>query len=133
MARSGSKNSCSFEHFQSGKIDSCFQSIDGHDLPMLNISYLREHMSLVSQEPVLFDRTIWENIVYGLDKVPSDENIENAAKIANIHDFVINLPQVFIGISALHIAQLCITEKWYRCITGPSYNCGWSFKIACDC
>jgi ATP-binding cassette subfamily B (MDR/TAP) protein 1 len=50
----------------------------------------------VSQEPVLFDRTIAENIAYGDNsrEVPMDEIIE-AAKAANIHEFVRNLPSQY--------------------------------------
>lgn len=52
-------------------------------------------MSLVSQEPILFDRTIAENIAYGSN---SDEfnmgEIIKAARMANIHDFITSLPAV---------------------------------------
>ncbi len=147
----GPKNSCWFEPFQSGKIDAfvcvfCLQSIDDYDLPKWNISYLRENMSLVSQEPALFDRTIRENIVYGLNKAPSDESIENAAKIANIHDFVITLPQVYtwgyrhcILMAQFRLGWTRNTipaahyKRCYRWTTGPSYNYGWSLKIARHC
>ncbi len=99
------------------------QKLDDYDLRTLNVSHLREHVSLVSQEPVLFDRTIRENIAYGLKEVPSDDSIENAAKIANIHDFLINLPQVWMGLLSLPILlrysmgeifqfHLCIIAKW---------------------
>lgn len=56
---------------------------------------LRSHLGLVSQEPVLFDKTIAENIAYGDNsrEVAMAEIIE-AAKNANIHDFVTNLPLV---------------------------------------
>ena len=40
-------------------------SVDGHDIPRLNLKWLREHIGVVSQEPVLFDTTIAENIRYG--------------------------------------------------------------------
>ncbi|XP_062131687.1 multidrug resistance protein homolog 49 [Drosophila sulfurigaster albostrigata] len=56
---------------------------------------IRSKLGLVSQEPVLFDRTIAENIAYGnnfRDDVPMQEIIE-AAKKANIHNFVSSLPQ----------------------------------------
>ncbi|XP_032292618.1 multidrug resistance protein homolog 49 [Drosophila virilis] len=56
---------------------------------------LRSKLGLVSQEPVLFDRTIAENIAYGnnfRDDVPMQEIIE-ASKKANIHNFVSSLPQ----------------------------------------
>ncbi|XP_055919170.1 multidrug resistance protein homolog 49-like [Eupeodes corollae] len=56
---------------------------------------LRSQMALVSQEPVLFDRTIAENIAYGdnsRETIPMSEIIESAKK-SNIHDFIANLPQ----------------------------------------
>ena len=52
-------------------------------------------MGLVSQEPVLFDASIADNIRYGANyREVSDEEVEQAAKSANIHDFVMTLPQV---------------------------------------
>ena len=52
-------------------------------------------MGLVSQEPVLFDTSIADNIRYGANfREVSDEEVEKAAKSANIHDFVMSLPQV---------------------------------------
>ena len=61
----------------------------------LNINWLRSQMGLVSQEPVLFDTTIRENIAYGDNsrEVPMHEIIE-AAKNANIHNFLQELPEV---------------------------------------
>jgi ABC-type multidrug transport system fused ATPase/permease subunit len=58
------------------------------------LSKIRAKLGLVSQEPILFDRTIAENIAYGDNerKIPMVEIIE-AAKAANIHDFISKLPQ----------------------------------------
>ncbi|XP_055855395.1 multidrug resistance protein homolog 49 [Episyrphus balteatus] len=56
---------------------------------------LRSQLGLVSQEPVLFDRTIAENIAYGnnfREDIPMSEIIESAKK-SNIHDFIVALPQ----------------------------------------
>ena len=47
----------------------------------------------MSQEPVLFGTTIAENIRYGRDEA-TPEDIENAAKLANAHDFIMKLPDV---------------------------------------
>lgn len=68
-------------------------SIDGKDIK--NLSNLRKALSLVSQEPTLFNRTIAENIAYGaLEKSASDDEIVQAAKAANIHNFISTLRQV---------------------------------------
>lgn len=52
-------------------------------------------MGLVSQEPILFDCSIAENIRYGDNsRVVSQEEVEEAAKAANIHSFIEKLPEV---------------------------------------
>ena len=51
-------------------------------------------MSMVSQEPTLFSRSIKENIAYGLHSEPSLNEIIDAAKLANIHEFIWTLPKV---------------------------------------
>ncbi|CAF1396043.1 unnamed protein product [Rotaria sordida] len=66
--------------------------LDGIDIRKLNIHWIRSHFGLVSQEPILFDLTIAENIAYGLENVPM-EDIINAARKANIHQFIQKLPQ----------------------------------------
>ena len=69
--------------------------LDGDTLKDLNIQWLRRQIGLVSQEPVLFNATIADNIRYGAShKEVTDEEIEMAAKCANIHDFITGLPQV---------------------------------------
>lgn len=62
----------------------------------ITLKNLRLKLSIVSQEPTLFDRTIAENIAYGDNsrKVTMEEIIK-VAKIANAHNFVIQLPQVY--------------------------------------
>ena len=61
----------------------------------LSIGDLRSKLSIVSQEPVLFDRSIAENIAYGINtrEVSMAEVIE-AAKMANVHSFISTLPLV---------------------------------------
>ena len=58
----------------------------------LNLKWLRSHIGVVSQEPVLFDTTIAENIRYGKEDATMQE-IEEAAKNANAHDFIMALPK----------------------------------------
>ncbi|PAA81543.1 hypothetical protein BOX15_Mlig004095g4, partial [Macrostomum lignano] len=69
-------------------------TLDGADLRDLNVSWLRRNIRVVSQEPVLFARSIEANIVYGLDsqQFVTHETVEAAAKQSNIHDFVSGLP-----------------------------------------
>nr|AIN44099.1 ATP-binding cassette sub-family B member 10 [Laodelphax striatellus] len=64
--------------------------VDGMPLQSFNLSWLRSHIGVVSQEPVLFSGTIRENIAYGADD-PSSlsmEDIELAAAEANAYDFI---------------------------------------------
>ena len=65
---------------------------DGVDLRNVNVQWLRGQVGLVSQEPVLFDLSIAENIRFGMESVTQDE-IEAAAKDANAHEFIMNFPQ----------------------------------------
>lgn len=67
--------------------------LDGHDLRDLNVSWLRQQIGVVSQEPVLFATTIAENIRYGKDGVTQQE-VEAAAREANAHQFIMDLPLV---------------------------------------
>ena len=83
-------------------------SVDGHDIPSLNLKWLRQHIGVVSQEPVLFDTTIAENIRYGKEDVTQEE-IEKATKMANAHDFIRSLPKVgrfSLGTCEKHLAPL---------------------------
>ncbi|CAF0847127.1 unnamed protein product [Adineta steineri] len=67
--------------------------LDGVDIRDLNLQWLRSQLGVVSQEPILFDLTIAENITYGLQNVPSIDEIIKAATKANIHQFIQQLPQ----------------------------------------
>lgn len=68
--------------------------IDGDNIRNLNISSLREQVCIVSQEPTLFDCTIGENICYGTNRNVTYQEIVEAAKMANIHNFILGLPDV---------------------------------------
>ncbi|XP_074158313.1 bile salt export pump [Sminthopsis crassicaudata] len=69
-------------------------TLDGHDIRSLNIQWLRSHIGIVEQEPVLFSTTIAENIRYGREDATM-EDIIKAAKEANIYNFIMNLPLKF--------------------------------------
>jgi ABC-type multidrug transport system fused ATPase/permease subunit len=59
-----------------------------------DVTWLRRQISLVSQEPVLFDMSISDNIRYGaLFRDVTDDEVIEAAKLANIHNFIVTLPQ----------------------------------------
>ncbi|XAR71309.1 Peptide-transporting ATPase [Bertholletia excelsa] len=66
-------------------------------VPLMEISHecLHKKISIVSQEPVLFNCTIEENIAYGFDGKANSSDIENVAKMANAHDFVTSFPEKY--------------------------------------
>ncbi len=63
-----------------------------HDLETVDVKWLREHVAVVSQQANLFDATVAENIAYRSPNTPL-ERIEAAAKEANVHEFILSLPQ----------------------------------------
>ncbi|MBM4272374.1 MAG: lipid A export permease/ATP-binding protein MsbA [Deltaproteobacteria bacterium] len=65
--------------------------IDGHDIRHVTIGSLRGQIGIVTQQTILFNDTVRNNIAYGsIEK--SDEDIVRAAQAANAHDFIMNLP-----------------------------------------
>ena len=66
-------------------------TIDGKDVRTLTLKSLRSHIGVVQQDVYLFSGTIRDNIAYGKPDA-SDEEIIDAAKRANIHDFISELP-----------------------------------------
>ncbi|MCX6829101.1 MAG: ABC transporter ATP-binding protein [candidate division Zixibacteria bacterium] len=70
--------------------DSGVIKLDGIDIRRLSIKSLRDNMSLVDQDPLLFRTTIFENISYSKPGASMEEVIE-AARVANIHDFIASL------------------------------------------
>uniref|UniRef100_A0A670JQI8 Bile salt export pump n=1 Tax=Podarcis muralis TaxID=64176 RepID=A0A670JQI8_PODMU len=70
--------------------------IDGHDSKKVNVRFLRSKIGIVSQEPVLFGCSIADNIKYGDNtREISMEEVIAAAKKAQLHDFVISLPDQY--------------------------------------
>ncbi len=67
--------------------------LDGVDLTRYPRAALRRHIGIVQQDPFLFGRTIRENIRYGAAQEVSEEEIQNAARAANIHDSVMSFPK----------------------------------------
>jgi ATP-binding cassette subfamily B protein len=65
--------------------------IDGVDVRDMNVDSLRAQFSIVLQEPLLFSGTIFQNICYGKPNATAEE-VEEAARAANAHDFITQLP-----------------------------------------
>jgi ATP-binding cassette subfamily B protein len=73
--------------------------IDGKDITAVTRSSLRKHIGIVTQDVFLFTGTVFENIAYGKEGATMEEVME-AAKLANIHDFIMGLPDgynTFVG------------------------------------
>jgi subfamily B ATP-binding cassette protein MsbA len=66
-------------------------SIDGQDVRGVTLASLRDHIALVTQEPFLFDDTIHANIAYARPEA-SLEEVQAAARAADAHEFILNLP-----------------------------------------
>ncbi|HEY8418868.1 MAG TPA: ATP-binding cassette domain-containing protein, partial [Clostridia bacterium] len=73
-------------------IDSGKITIDDIDIKDFTLKSLRSNIGIVQQDVYIFNGTIKENIAYG-DPKASDEQIIEAAKNANIHDFIMSLPE----------------------------------------
>lgn len=73
------------------EIDSGTVSLDGHDIRTLTRESLRKNIGIVAQDVFLFTGTIYDNIAYGNPEA-SEEKVYEAAKRANIHDFILSLP-----------------------------------------
>ncbi|XP_034720284.1 bile salt export pump [Etheostoma cragini] len=70
--------------------------IDGHDSTRVSVPFLRSKIGIVSQEPILFDCSIEENIKYGNNSREISMNeVIAAAKKAQLHDFVMSLPEKY--------------------------------------
>ncbi|CAG8834190.1 36306_t:CDS:2, partial [Gigaspora margarita] len=77
-------------------------TIDEIDIVKMNVNNLREHIALVSQEPSLYDMTIRENILLGClsGQNITQNDLEKVCQEANIHEFIVGLPNgydTFVG------------------------------------
>lgn len=77
-----------FQEIHSGKI-----YLDHHGIQDIELNSLRSQVAMVNQQVFLFDRTVRENIAYGLLKDASEDQVITAAKAAYAHDFIMALPQ----------------------------------------
>ncbi|CAF4122324.1 unnamed protein product [Adineta steineri] len=90
-----------FYDLSSGKIE-----IDGHSISDFNIEQLRQSIGVVSQEPILFATSIYENIRLGNENA-TQSDIEEAAQQANAHQFIERLPQKYetlVGERGVHLS-----------------------------
>ncbi|XP_030877024.1 bile salt export pump [Leptonychotes weddellii] len=89
-----------------------WQMIDGHDSKKVNVQFLRSNIGIVSQEPVLFACSIMDNIKYGdnTKEIPKEKVIE-AAKRAQLHDFIMSLPEKYETNVGAQGSQLSRGEK----------------------
>ncbi|CAF0950896.1 unnamed protein product, partial [Didymodactylos carnosus] len=91
--------------------------IDGRSIDAYDTSLLRKSIGVVSQEPILFGTTIYQNIKYGNGNL-TREQIEEAAKNANAHDFIMDLPDKYdtvVGEGGVHLSggekqRICIAR-----------------------
>ncbi|GAV90475.1 ABC_tran domain-containing protein/ABC_membrane domain-containing protein [Cephalotus follicularis] len=74
-------------------LDSGSIFLDNVEIRKFKLSWLRQQMGLVSQEPIIFNETIWANIAYGKQGDATEEEIITATKAANAHNFISSLPQ----------------------------------------
>ena len=89
--------------------------VGGHDVRDLSISSLRDHISIVTQEPILFNETVRDNIRYG--KMDADDAaVESAAKAAFAHDFICGFPNGYDTVIGELGSRLSGGEKQRICI-----------------
>jgi ATP-binding cassette subfamily B protein/subfamily B ATP-binding cassette protein MsbA len=84
--------------------------IDGEDIGKVALASLREHISIVSQEPFLFNGTIRENILYG-KLAATEAELLAAARAANCHEFIFRLPQGYEARVGERGVKLSVGEK----------------------
>ncbi|WBW74079.1 leptomycin transmembrane transporter Pmd1 [Schizosaccharomyces osmophilus] len=85
--------------------------VGGIDIRDYNINDYRKQIALVSQEPTLYQGTIRENIVLGASRDVTDENIYECCKMANIHDFIMGLPNGYETLSGQKGSSLSGGQK----------------------
>ncbi len=89
--------------------------LDGHDLRRLQQQAFRRRIALVTQEPFLFNDTVRHNILFGrLDA--TDEEVETAARLANAHEFICDLPNGYDTLVGERGVKLSGGQKQRLCI-----------------
>lgn len=85
-------------------------TIDGQDTSMVSLASLRAQISIVSQEPFLFNGTVRENILYGRLEA-TEEQLFAASRAANCHEFISRLPQGYESLVGERGVRLSVGEK----------------------
>jgi len=73
-------------------IDQGTISVDGNDITSLDLQWLRSHIGFVQQEPHLFGMSVRENLLYGVNREVTQEELETATKDAYAHEFISSWP-----------------------------------------
>ena len=74
--------------------------IGGHSIEALDAEWLRQNITLVQQESVLFNETVYRNIAFGREGTVASEDVLNAIKTADLQQTIISLPEgleTFVG------------------------------------
>lgn len=108
-----------FYDINEGKI-----TIDGHDLQSLDLVWLRKHIGYVQQEPNLFGLTIRENMLYGVDRDVSQEELEAAAKDAHAHEFIVAMPEGY---------DTLVGERGVKLSGGQKQRCAIARALLTNC
>jgi len=90
--------------------DSGQLTLDGVDIRNYKLESLREQMGIVTQESILFNDTIFNNIAFGIEH-PDEESVIQAAKIANAHDFIMQTPEGYQTVIGEHGSKLSGGQK----------------------
>lgn len=98
--------------------------IDGHDIRSLDLQWLRCNIGYVQQEPTLFGVTVRENVCYGATSTTtvSQEQMERVCKLANAHDFIMNMPSGYDTLVGERGVKLRFVHVTYSRVWKVPYN-----------
>lgn len=87
--------------------------IDGRDVGVYDPGWLKHNVGIVPEEPVLFSKSIKDNVLFGADSTDDMESaIESACCLSGLHDFVASLPEKYATECGENGVQLSKTQKW---------------------
>jgi ABC-type multidrug transport system fused ATPase/permease subunit len=105
--------------------------LEGRNISDMTMTLLRSQLGIVSQEPVLFDRTIADNIAYGdTSRDVEMQEIIEAAKNANIHNFITSLPQVRSNTKRFPGATLATSFYIVKALSAKTLRIGVAILVA---